>query len=99
MGQPDDAYDDGGFDGQADEGVGPAAMVLEGGDGAFDGPEYVEVGSFGGEGHGHGGVGCLAVEAGAREDGSGHEVGDWIHGDQHIVWVSEGEPRVGRLRV
>ena len=62
--------------------MGPSAMVLEGGDGAFDGPEDVEVGGFGGERHGQGGVGGLAVEAGAGEDGSGHEVGDGIHGDQ-----------------
>ena len=85
MEEPDRAYDDGGFEGKAEEGVGPSAMVLEGGDGALDGPEDVEVGGFGGERHGQGGVGGLPVEAGAGEDGSGHEVRDGIHGDQHIA--------------
>ena len=74
------ADDDCGFEGQAEEGVGPSAMMLEGGDGAVDGPEGVEVGGFGGERHGDGGVGCLAIEAGAGEAGSGHEVGYGFHG-------------------
>ncbi len=59
--------------------MGPAAMMLEGGDGAIDGPEDVEVGDFGRERHGHGGVGCLAVEPGAGEADSGHQVGYGIH--------------------
>ena len=46
-------------------------MMLKGGDGAFDGPEDVEVGGFGCECHGDGGVGCFAVEPCAGEAGSG----------------------------
>jgi dihydroorotase len=30
--------------------------------------------------HGHGGVGCLAIEAAAGEDGSGHQMGYRVHG-------------------
>ncbi len=80
MEEPDGADDGGGFEGQAEEGVGHAAMVLEVCDGAANRPEGVEVGGFGGDGHGEGGVGGLAVEAGAGEDGTGHEVGDGFHG-------------------
>jgi hypothetical protein len=86
MEEPESADDYGCFEGEADEGVGPSAVVLEGGDGAFEEPEDVEVGDLGGEGHGGGGVGGLAVEAGAGEDGSGHEVGQGVHWVQHIVW-------------
>ncbi len=77
--EPDGADDDGGFERYADEGVGDAAVVLEGCDGAAYGPEGVEVGGFGGDRHRDGGVGSLAVEAGAGEDGSRHEVGDGFH--------------------
>ncbi len=73
--EPEGACDCRGFDRDADEGVGPAAVVLEDGDGAFDSPEDVDVWEGGGDGHGSGGVGGFAVEAGAGEDGSGHEVG------------------------
>ena len=79
MVEVDGADDERGFEGEAEEGVGDAAVVLEGGDGAAEGPEGVEVGRFGGEGHGEGGVGGLAVEAGAGEAGSGQEVGDGFH--------------------
>ena len=85
--EPDDAYDDCRFEGEADESVGPTAVVLEGGDGSAERPEDVEVGGFGGERHGYRGVGGLAVEAGTREDGSGHEVGQGVHWVQHIAWV------------
>ena len=85
MEEPDGANEDGCFEGDAEEGVGPAAMVLEAGDGAVDGPEGVEVGGFGGEGHGQGGVGGFAIETGAGEDGAGHQVGDWFHAVQHIA--------------
>jgi DNA ligase (NAD+) len=85
MDEVDGGYDDCGFEGQAEEGVGPAAMVLEGGDGTVDGPEGIEVGGFGGEGHGYGGVGCFAVEPGTREAGSGHEVRHRFHAVQHTV--------------
>lgn len=59
--------------------MGDAAVVLEGGDGAFEGPEDVDVGECRGDGHGGGGVGGLAIEAGAGEDGSGHDVSEWVH--------------------
>ena len=75
MKEPDGADEDRGLKWEAEKGVGPAAMVLEGCDGTVDRPEGVEVGSFGGEGHGDGGVGCLAVEPGAGETGSGHQMG------------------------
>ncbi len=77
--EPDSSDDNCGFEWYADKCVGDAAMVLEGCDGAVDGPEGVDVGGLGGDGHGEGGVGGLAVEAGAGEDGSGHEVGDGFH--------------------
>src|ERR1700677_4012833 len=79
----DGAEDDCALKRQPEEGVGDAAMVLEGGDGAAGRPEGVEVGGFGGEGHGEGRVGGLAVEAGAGEAGPGHEVGDGFHCVQH----------------
>ena len=69
--------------GMPEEGVGPSAMMLKGSDGAFDGPENVEVGRFGSERHGNGGVGCFAVEPGSGEAGSGHQVGYGFHS----VWV------------
>ena len=81
----DEGDDEGGFELEAEEGVGPAAVMLEGGDGAADGAEVVEVRSLGGEGHGEGGVGGPAVEAGTGEDGAGHEVGKGIHGVQDTV--------------
>ena len=59
--------------------MGPAAMMLEGCDGAAEGPEGVEVGGLSRERHGEGGVGCLAVETGPGKAGSGHEVGNWVH--------------------
>ena len=79
MVEPYETYDYGCFEWQADEGVGPAAMMLEVCDGAANQPQSIEVGSFGGQGHREGGVGGLAVEAGAGEDGTGHEVGDGFH--------------------
>ncbi len=53
--------------------------MLKGCDGTLDGPEGVEVGCFGGEGHCNGGVCSFTVEAGAGEDGSGHQMGDGFH--------------------
>ena len=60
-----------GDDGGADEGVGDSAVVLEGGNRSAEVPDEVEVGRFGGERHGQGGVGGSAVEAGSGEAGSG----------------------------
>jgi hypothetical protein len=79
VGEPEEADDCCGFEGDAEEGVGDASMVLEDGDGALEGPEDVDVGKLGGDGHGGGGVGGFAVEAGAGEDGSGHDVGERVH--------------------
>jgi len=75
----DGAENDCGFKRQPEEGVGDAAMVLEGSNGPAGRPEGVEVGGLGGERHGEGGVGGLAVEAGTCEAGAGHEVGDGFH--------------------
>ena len=80
--EPEGACDYGGFERDAEEGVGEASMVLECGDGAFECPEDIDVGKGGADGHGGGGVGGFAVEAGAGEDGSGHEVSYRVH------WVS-----------
>jgi len=77
--EPEEGDDNCGFDGDTYEGVGEATVVLEGGDGAFEGPEDVDVGECRGDGHGGGGVGGFAVEAGAGEDGSGHDVSEWVH--------------------
>src|SRR4030088_1108976 len=77
--EPDRTDDDRGLEWEAKEGVGPAAMMLEGSDRAVDGPEEVEVGDFGRERHGDGGVGCLAIKPGSGEAGSGHQVGYGVH--------------------
>src|ERR1700731_181657 len=79
MVEPDSADDDRSFEWNTEKGVGPSGMMLEGSDGAVDGPEDVEVRGFGCEHHGDGGVGCLAVEACAGEADSGHEMGYGIH--------------------
>ena len=99
MEEPDRAHDAGGFKRQADEGMRPSAMMLEGGDGAAKGPENIEIGSFGGQRHGQGGVGCLAVEAGAGEHGSGHQMGERVHGlpayrgrDEAMIWMLRQRP-------
>jgi hypothetical protein len=77
--EPDRTDDDGSLEWEAEEGVGPPTMMLKGRDGTVDGPEDVEVGDFGSECHGDGGVGCLAVEPGAGEADSGHQVGYGFH--------------------
>ena len=77
--EPEDGDDDGGFEGKPEEGVGDAAMMLKGGDGTVERPEDVEVGGFGGDGHGDCGVGSLAIEPRAGEAGSGQQMGDWFH--------------------
>ena len=76
---PDDGEDHSGVDGEAEEGVGPAAMMGEAGDGTAEGPDGVEVGSLGGEDHGEGGVGGAAIEAGAGEAGAGEAVRQRVH--------------------
>ncbi len=75
MEEPDSTNNEGGLEWNAKKGMGPSAMMLEGSDGAVDGPEDVEVGGFCRQRHGDGGVGCLAVEPGAGEADSGHQVG------------------------
>src|SRR5437879_8702311 len=77
--EPDSAGDDRGLKWEAEERVGPSAVMLEGSDGAVDGPEAVEVGGFGRDRHRDGGVGSLAVEPGAGEADSGHQVGYGVH--------------------
>ena len=74
----------GSFEGQRDEGVGDAAMMLEGDERAADGPDCVAIRQLGGEDHGGGCVGGLAVEAGAGEDSSGEQVSDRLHGYKGI---------------
>ena len=80
--EPEGGGDYGCFEGEAEKGVGEAAVVFEGCDGAFYELEAVDVGEDGGDGHCGGGVGGFAVEADAREDGSGQDVSEWVH------WVS-----------
>ncbi len=75
---------DGSRDGQGDERraqerVGDAAMMLEGGNRPGESPQHVEIGGFGCQRHRQGGVGGAAIEAAAGEDGSGEKVGDWFH--------------------
>ena len=79
MEEPDGSDDDGCLKGYADEGVGPAAMVLKAGDGAIDGPEGIDVWEFCGDDHCDGGIGGFAIEAGPGEASSGHEVRDRFH--------------------
>jgi hypothetical protein len=79
MEEPDSSDDDCGLEWNAEKGVSPSAMMLEGSDGAIDGPEDVEVGGFGSDRHGDRSVGCLAVEPGAGEADSGHQVGYGFH--------------------
>src|SRR5438045_2602736 len=71
MEEPDSAGDDRRLEWEAEEGVGPSAVMLESSNGAVEGPEAVEVGDFGCWGHGDGGVGCLSVEVGAGMGDSG----------------------------
>ena len=71
--------DEGGFKGDAEEGVGDAAMMLESGERAACGPEGVDVGELGCDGHGGGGVRGSAVEAGAGEDGADQDMRYWFH--------------------
>ena len=83
MEEPDCAEDNCALERDAEKGVGDAAVVLKGGDGAGvwanDRRESIEVGRFSGYGHGEGRVGGVAVAAGAGQAGPGHEVGDWFH--------------------
>ena len=79
MDAPDGGDDDTGLNGDADEGVRDATMVGEARDRPVERPEGVEVWRLGGEGHGEGGVGRLAVEPGAGETCAGHQVGDGFH--------------------
>ena len=71
--------DESGFERDAEEGVGDAAMMLEAGERAAEGEEGVDVGELGRDGHGEGGVGGATVEAGAGEDYAGEDVGDGLH--------------------
>ena len=77
--EPEGSDDDGSFQGDTDEGVSPASMMLERGDWAVGRPEDVEVGDLGGNDHGCGGVRGFAVEASAGEAASGQEVSYWFH--------------------
>src|SRR5438270_4850589 len=81
--EPDGSDDDRGLEWEAEEGVGPATVMLEAGDGAVDDPEAVKVGGFGRDRDGDGGIGSLAVEPGAGEADSGHQVGYGVHS----LWV------------
>ena len=69
--EPGCTYRSGGDEGSGDEGVGDAAMMLEAFDGAGESPDDVEVGGFGGEDCGQGGVGRFAIESGAAYAGAG----------------------------
>ncbi len=60
--------------------VGEAAMMLERDQRSAKAPQDIEVGGFGGQGHGQRGVRGLAIEAGAAQACAGEEVGDRFHG-------------------
>ncbi len=77
--EPNCAEDGCGVKGETKESMGPTPVMSEVCDGAADGPKGVEVGSFGGEHHGEGGVAGTAVEAGAGEACSGKEMGYGVH--------------------
>src|SRR5438067_13310889 len=68
-----------GLERNAEKCVGPSAMMLEGGDGAVNRPEDVQVGGFGRDRYGDAGVGCLAVESGAGKADSGHQMSYGFH--------------------
>ena len=90
MPEVDGSGDGKGDEGRSEQGVGDAAVMLEGGDGTAECPEYVEVRGLGGEGHGEGCVGGAAIESGAGETGSGEEVGDWFHWSTSVAgWACE----------
>ena len=76
MDKPDEADDHSSFERQTDQRVGPSTMMLEGGNRAFEQPQYIEIGRLGRERHGQRSVGRLAIEAGTPQAGSGQEVGD-----------------------
>src|SRR5271154_4590755 len=79
MDQPDDSGRDERDHRSGDQSVRDATVVFEANQRSAKAPEDVEVGGFGSESHGQRGVSSLAVEAGASEAGSGHEMGDWVH--------------------
>jgi hypothetical protein len=89
--------DEGGFERDAEESVGDAAMMLEAYEGAAQRPEGVDVRELGGDDHGGGGIGCATVEAGARENRAGEDVSDWLHGFEDTC--KRGSCRTGPLRV
>ena len=69
----------GGNERHSDESMGNAAMMFETFDGAGKSPDDIEVGGFGGEYGGQGGVGGFAIESGASDACAGQEMGDGFH--------------------
>ena len=64
---------------RSQEGMGEAAMMLEGDQRSAKAPQHIEVGRFRGQRHGQRGICGLAIEAGAAQACAGEEVGDWFH--------------------
>jgi hypothetical protein len=77
--KPDEANDDQGFHRKPNERVRDATVVLECRYRSADGPECVDVGSFGCERHRQGRVRSFPIEARSRKARSGKKVGDWFH--------------------
>ncbi len=77
--QPDEADDQRGEDGNCKKSVGDATVLDESAGRALEVGEDVDVGRFGGEGHGEGGESGLAIEARTGKGSSGEEVGYGLH--------------------
>ena len=59
--------------------MGDASMMRKAGDRAEEAGDGVDIGELGRDGHGGGGVGGAAVEAGAGQHGAGEDVGYGLH--------------------
>ena len=79
--QVHESDDRGGDDGDSEEGMREAAMVIEGEGGATEAAEDVEVGGFGGERERGRGESGFAIEAEASEVGAEEEVSDGFQGE------------------
>ena len=79
MEEPGCSRDRSGDEGDCDEGMRDAAMMLQLFDGPGETPDDVEVGGFGGQHGGQRGVGGFAIESGAADAGAGKEVRDGLH--------------------
>lgn len=88
MNAPHDGGDHERFKRRAKESMRNAAVVLEAGQRAADGPEDVDIRHLGGKRHGKGRVGGPPIETGAGENGAAQKMCDRFHaGDGSLNFV------------